>query len=95
MFTLGRPSRGVTVVTYAVGVLALLLFLFPIFWMVLTSFKTTAQAFTSVPILFFTPTLENYREVLLGRGVLYYIQNSVFIGLVSTLLTLALPVTVA
>ncbi|MDF3039717.1 MAG: mannitol transporter permease [Thermomicrobiales bacterium] len=95
MFTLGRPSRGVTVFTYAVGVLALLLFLFPIFWMVLTSFKTTAQAITSVPILVFTPTLENYREVLLGRNFLHYIQNSLVIGLVSTLLTLALAVTVA
>ena len=77
------------------GVLALLLFLFPIFWMVLTSFKTTAQAFTSVPILVFTPTLENYREVLLGRNFLHYIQNSLVIGLISTLLTLALAVTVA
>jgi multiple sugar transport system permease protein len=95
MFTLGRPSRGVTIATYAIGLLALLLFLFPIFWMVLTSFKTTAQAFTSVPILFFTPTLENYREVLLGRNFLHYIQNSLLIGLVSTLLTLALAVTVA
>ena len=95
MFTLGKPSRGVTIITYAVGVLALLLFLFPIFWMVLTSFNTTAQAFTSVPILFFIPTLENYREVLLGRNFLHYIQNSLLIGLVSTLLTLTLAVTVA
>src|SRR5215213_11949651 len=95
MFTLGKPSRGVVISTYAVGVLALLLFLFPIFWMVLTSFKTTAQAFTSVPVLVFSPTLENYREVLLGRGFLHYIQNSLLIGLISTLLTLALAVTVA
>ena len=67
MFTLGRPSRGVTVFTYAVGVLALLLFLFPIFWMVLTSFKTTAQAITSVPILVFTILL---RKQLL-RGITF------------------------
>src|SRR5919107_2398601 len=95
MFTLGRPSRGLTIATYTVGMLALILFLFPIFWMVLTSFKTTAQAFTSVPILFFTPTLQNYREVLLERGFLHYIQNSLVIGLVSTLLTLALAVPAA
>ncbi len=95
MFALGRPSRAAIVTTYAVGGLALLIFLFPIFWMVLTSFKTTAQSFTSVPVLFFTPTLENYREVLLERGFVSYIRNSVVVGVVSTLLTLALAVTIA
>ncbi|MBA2596323.1 MAG: carbohydrate ABC transporter permease [Chloroflexia bacterium] len=95
MFTVGKPSPGVIVFTYAAGVLALLLFMFPIFWMVLTSFKTTVQAFSSVPVLFFTPTLENYREVLVDRGFIGYIRNSLFIGLLSTLLTLALAVTVA
>lgn len=37
-----------------------LLFFFPIFWMVLTSFKTEALAISIPPKLFFTPTLENY-----------------------------------
>lgn len=95
MFTLGKPTRRVTIATYAVGVLALCFFLFPILWMLLTSFKTTAQAFTSVPVLVFEPTLQNYRDVLLERGFLHYIQNSLLIGLVSTLATLALAVTVA
>ena len=95
MFSVGKPSRGAIIATYAVGVVALLLFLFPIFWMVLTSFKTAVQAFTAAPVLFFAPTLQNYREVLLERGFASYIRNSMFIGLVSTLLTLALAVTVA
>ena len=95
MFTVGKPSRAATLATYAVGVLALLLFLFPIFWMALTSFKTTAQAFTSTPVLVFRPTLENYRDVLLRRGFVDYIGNSILIGLLATLLTLALAVTVA
>jgi len=95
MFMLGKPTRGATIATYAVGVLALCFFLFPILWMLLTSFKTTAQAFTSVPVLVFAPTLQNYRDVLVERGFFHYIQNSLLIGLVSTLVTLALAVTIA
>ena len=33
---------------------------FPIFWMVLTSFKTELQAIAVPPLLFFEPTLENF-----------------------------------
>ncbi len=95
MYLGGRPTRGAIVATYVVAALALVLFLFPIFWMALTSFKYTAQAFTTEPVLFFKPTLENYRDVLLRRGFVNYIRNSILIGLLSTLLTLALAVTVA
>jgi sorbitol/mannitol transport system permease protein len=40
--------------------IALLLF-FPIFWMTITAFKTEQQGYASS--LFFTPTLESFREV--------------------------------
>lgn len=95
MFTVGKPSRPAVVATYAVAVLTLLLFLFPICWMALTSFKVTAQAFTSRPVLFFRPTFENYRDVLLERNFIDYIRNSILIGVLATLFTLALAVTVA
>ena len=95
MFALGRPSRAAVATTYAVGVAALLLFLFPLFWMVLTSFKTTAQAFTSDPVLFFRPTLDNYRDVLFERGFVAYVGNSLLIGVVATLATLVLAASVA
>lgn len=95
MFMTGRPSRNAIVTTYAVGALALLLFLFPIFWMALTSFKFKTQAFTTVPSLFFKPTLENYRDVLQRGGFVHYIRNSVEIGILSTLSTLVLGVSVA
>ena len=37
-----------------------LLFFFPIFWMVLTSFKTDADAVKPEFLIWFTPTLDNY-----------------------------------
>ncbi len=70
-------------------------FLFPILWMVLTSFKNTAQAFTSEPVLFFRPTLQNYRDVLIERGFVKYIGNSLLIGVLATLVTLTLAATIA
>ena len=95
MFTVGKPSRNSIIFTYAVGGLALLLFLFPVFWMALTSFKNTGQAFTSKPVWFFRPTLQNYREVLVERNFIDYLSNSILIGVIATLATLVLAVSVA
>ena len=95
MFTVGKPSRAAILITYAVGVATLVVFLFPIFWMALTSFKVTAQAFTSRPVLVFRPTLDNYRDVLIERNFINYIGNSILVGVVATLLTLALASSVA
>lgn len=42
----------------------LVLFLFPIFWVALTAFKTRADVFARPPVFLFTPTLQNFRDVL-------------------------------
>lgn len=39
-------------------------FLFPIFWVILTAFKTRAEVFAKPPVFLFTPTLQNFRDVL-------------------------------
>jgi len=73
-----------------------LIFFFPVFWMVLNSFKTEQDANTS-PKINFTPTLDRYRDVtksasgLLSFGEAF--TNSAVIVLISTLivLTLAIP----
>jgi sorbitol/mannitol transport system permease protein len=81
------------------GVLAWLLglvFFFPVFWMVLNSFKSEQDANTS-PKLFFHPTLDRYKDVTKSAGGLLSFSeafaNSAVVVLVSTLivLTLAIP----
>ena len=57
-----RDLREKTILT-VVGWLVAGLIFFPIFWMVLTSFKTEVEAVATPPQLFFQPTLENYRDV--------------------------------
>jgi sorbitol/mannitol transport system permease protein len=88
-------------VNWALGGLAwitALIFFFPVFWMVLNSFKSEQDANTS-PKLTFDPTLDRYREVtetaggLLSFGEAF--MNSVVIVLVSTLIVLALAIPAA
>jgi len=71
---------------------------FPVFWMVLNSFKTEADANTS-PKLFFTPTLDEYRTVTESAGGLLSFgeafTNSMVIVIVSTLIVLALAIPAA
>src|SRR5256714_5727179 len=83
------------------GLLAWLLglvFFFPVFWMVLNSFKSEQDANTS-PKLFFHPTLDRYRDVTRGAGdVLSFgeaFTNSMVIVIVSTIIVLALAIPAA
>ncbi len=72
-----------------VGWVAGILFFFPVLWMVLTSFKTEAQAYTSTPTVVFSPTLSQYKTVF-SSGLWPYVANSAFATVVSTILVLAL-----
>jgi sorbitol/mannitol transport system permease protein len=78
-------------VTIAGWAVALLLF-FPIFWMIVTSFKTEGDAIARIPHLFFSPTLENYRAVQERASYFHFAWNSVVVALGSTLLALVFAV---
>ena len=41
-----------------------ILYISPLFWMVLNTFKTNAQIYSDIPLFIFKPTLNNYRLVL-------------------------------
>ncbi|SAK86544.1 ABC transporter permease [Caballeronia hypogeia] len=73
----------------AAWVIALLLF-FPIFWMTITAFKTEQQAYTSS--LFFTPTLESFKEVLARGNYFAFAWNSIQIAVGVTVVCLILAV---
>jgi sorbitol/mannitol transport system permease protein len=77
--------------TAAAWLVAGLLF-FPIFWMVLTSFKTEVEAIATPPDLFFRPTLENYVAVQERANYLKFAWNSVLISVGSTLVALAFAI---
>jgi sorbitol/mannitol transport system permease protein len=85
-----RSKRRENSLTWGiVGWIVGIVFFFPVLWMVLTSFKTEAQAYTNTPHLFFTPTLSQYRAVF-ASGIWPYVANSAFATIVSTMLVLLL-----
>jgi sorbitol/mannitol transport system permease protein len=65
-----------------------LLMAFPLLWMALAAFKTEQQAIATPPILFFTPTLDNFSEVFQRADYLHFFVNSIVIAGGSTLLAL-------
>ncbi|MDT5064952.1 MAG: polyol transport system permease protein [Mycobacterium sp.] len=69
-------------------------FFFPVFWMVLTSFKAESDAATNPPKLFFVPTLDQYSAVF-DQGIGPAMLNSVFATGMSTILVLLLGVPAA
>ena len=74
---------------------ATLLIFFPLGWLVLTAFKTELQAISVPPLLFFTPTFDNFHEVQERSDYLLYAKNSLVTSVVSTLLGLAIAVPAA
>lgn len=74
-----------------------LIFFFPVFWMALTGFKQEKDANTVTPHFLFHPTFDQYKAVWQGAGGLNglrpYLEHSIVVSLLSTLivLVLALP----
>jgi sorbitol/mannitol transport system permease protein len=73
-----------------------LLIFFPIFWTILTSFKTEAQAIANPPLFWgFDFTLENYAVVQERSDYMRFLWNSVIIAGGSTLLGILIAVPAA
>ena len=69
-----------------------LLFFFPIFWMVFTSFKTDADAVKPEFLLFFKPTLENYLNMTENYDYWRFAKNSVITSVFATVFALAVGI---
>ncbi|WP_020105821.1 carbohydrate ABC transporter permease [Nocardia sp. 348MFTsu5.1] len=88
-----RRNPGGALLTTFTWILAIGFF-FPVAWMVLTAFKQESQAATDPPTFFFTPTLDQFKEVF-DAGVGTALLNSLFVTVVSTTFVLLLGVPAA
>lgn len=70
------------------GVLVSLTFLFPIVWMVLTSFKQQVDIFTNPPTFFFKPTLATYAEYMQRADIVRRLINTTIVAVGSGLLSI-------
>ncbi|MDP3760682.1 MAG: carbohydrate ABC transporter permease [Ramlibacter sp.] len=69
---------------------------FPVLWGLLTSFKTERDVLAYPPTFIFEPTLANYREVLFGTSsILPNLWSSIVVSSASTLLTMLFAVPAA
>jgi sorbitol/mannitol transport system permease protein len=69
-----------------------IVFFFPIFWMVFTSFKTDADAVKPEHLFLFTPTLENYLNMTENYDYWRFAKNSVITSVFATAFTLIVGV---
>ena len=70
------------------GWLVALIFFFPIFWMLLTSFKTDADAVKPEYLFFFSPTFENYFQMTENYDYWRFAKNSIITSTFATVFAL-------
>ncbi len=83
-----EKTTTVDVVRFAVVVAALILFLFPIYWMLVTSFKSPADILVSPPKWIFKPTLDNYLYAFEVANFGHFIKNTLIVATFSTLIVI-------
>lgn len=76
---------------YLLTAVFLVVILFPFFWILVTSFKPSAEIFGSGALSVFSshPTLKNYGSVLTGKNILSSIKNSLVVSSVTTVYVIA------
>ncbi|MDX8143706.1 carbohydrate ABC transporter permease [Lentzea sp. BCCO 10_0061] len=76
-------------------IIASLVAVFPVFWVLVTSFKPDARAVETTPQLFNESSLDNYTRILAGEkgAFLTWFGNSVLIALLTTIIAVFLSAT--
>ncbi len=76
--------------SYAILFVAILISLFPIVYLILTSFKPATLTFAIPPVWVFEPTLQNYQDVFAGSDFGKYFLNSILVASAATIISLIL-----
>ena len=86
-----RPPFKLANLLHFVGLLIVLIIcVFPFYWMVAASLKPQAAILSSTPQFFFEPTLQNYVDAFGKFDILKSLKNSLFVALVTVVLSLVL-----
>ena len=99
--SINTPSPAGAVLSYLVlGVWAFLI-LFPLYWLVITSFKISSQVAEGpfyIPFVDYKPTLDAWKYILVGdlsNDTLRNFSNTIIVAPLSALIALALGATAA
>jgi len=89
LFSLREHKKGINIFINIVIFIAVLIYLFPSYWTVITSFKLRNEIFNWPPI--FIPqkiSLSNYKEVFGGTSILWYAKNSLIFTSLSVIMSM-------
>ena len=92
----GDRRRWTITLTNSLIVLIVFVWLFPVYWIIMTSLKTRSDIIRATPVFLFKPTLENYQTIF---GPTYQfariVENSYFIATLTTVLVMLMAVPAA
>lgn len=92
----GKKINVKEVLIHAIIIVFLIFFIFPIFWMIISSIKPAGLVFAIPPKWLFQPSMENYQAALgggsrgWGVGIHKYFINSFVVATIVTLSNLAI-----
>ncbi len=89
----GHPNRAFkldNILHFAGLLIVLIVCVFPFYWMVAASLKSQPAILSSTPQFFFEPTLQNYIDAFGKFDILKSLKNSLFVALVTVVLSLVL-----
>ena len=90
-----RKPRAYPIFRFVALAVVVILFIAPLVWMLIASFKTNVDIYDASKTILFTPTLENYANVLSRNNYFVFIFNSFWVAFASTVLSLILGVPAA
>lgn len=87
-----RSVRKKTII-YAIVIVGLIWTLFPVYWMVKTSFTPSAQMYEAKPHLIPTqPTMQHYKDLFGKTEFMTNIKNSLIVSLLATVVSLIISI---
>jgi len=89
VMTFRMRRAGVKAIPIGLSWMVAMVFVFPVLWMILTSFKHEHAAYTTPPSVVFEPTLHQYNRVI-NDGIGAYLRNSLVAAGLSTVIVLVL-----
>lgn len=90
-----RKRTPGSIVANILVIVVLIVFLFPIVMIVLTSIKNRGDALASPPVWIFTPTFSNYTGIFEQYPFASYLRNSILVASINTIIALIIGVPAA
>ena len=76
-----------TIWSYVILLIFSIIAIFPLYWLITTSLKPSLEVFSTQPLGFFKPSLENFKTILFEDNFPKFLLNSIIISVFTVLIT--------